>query len=93
MAKGKHNALEVLGRVSGLGTDEARRIFEQVKVNQARLDACEGPHDFCIEHRRVGTIVRDYKCRKCGGVLDSINVGWYKRGLEHAGRELEGAGP
>ncbi len=82
MAKRKHSALEVLGAVSGLGTDEARKIFEQVKTNHARLEGCAGPHVF-VEHRHVGKLVREYRCALCGGTLDSINVGWYRRGLEH----------
>lgn len=81
MAEKRYNALEVLGKVSGLGTDEAKRIFEQVKENHAKLDACDG-HDF-EPHERQGKLVRSYKCLCCNGVIDSINRQWYERGRVH----------
>lgn len=74
-----YNALEVLGEVSGVGTDEAKRIFDEVKANLALLDGC--PRHVFEPNKRQGKLVRDYKCKRCGGVLDSINVRWYNRGL------------
>jgi len=84
----KYNALEVLGKVSGLGTDEAKRIFEQVKENQRRLDECVGPHDFqpIGEEKKFG---RRHVCTLCKGEIDSINKSWYETGLKHGAEQAE----
>lgn len=58
-------------------------IWEEVKANHARQDSCVGPHDFSIEHERMGALVRKYRCTKCDGTIDSINRIWYLKGLEH----------
>ena len=83
MAGKKHNALEVLGKVSGLGTEEAKRIFEEVKANHARLAACER-HDF--EPIDAAKRRSPHRCRRCGGELNALNVSWYNRGLADAQR-------
>ncbi|KKN18695.1 hypothetical protein LCGC14_0953110 [marine sediment metagenome] len=88
MTEKRYNAAEVLGKVSGLGSGEVDRIFEEVKANHAKLDACDG-HDFepC---ERIGELVRSYKCMRCFGVLDAVNRRWYECGRVHGaqGRQL-----
>lgn len=79
------NAREVLSQVSGIPEREINEIWEQVKANHARLDSCAGPHDFSIEGRKQGQLVRDWQCSKCGGTLDSVNVQWYRKGLADHG--------
>jgi hypothetical protein len=70
----------------GLTKDDFKRIYEDVKVNRALLDACAGPHDFEQHESFSGGMVRSYKCSKCGGVVESLHKFWYERGLEHGRR-------
>jgi hypothetical protein len=74
--------VEALARVSGLSQDEVHRIFGEVKENQKRLRECPGPHKF-VPHKKLGTLVRDYVCTSCSGVLESQAVHWYSEGFEH----------
>ena len=62
---------------------DSQRIWEEVKANHARLDACEGPHDFKPHPRPGRPALPDHKCTKCGGVIDIIALSWYTRGLAH----------
>lgn len=79
------SVLEVISDISGVGKKEVNSIFEKVKQNHRKLDNCKTPHEF-EPHERIGgeesKIYRNYKCKKCGGILDSINVSWYERGLK-----------
>ena len=61
-----------------------RAIWDEVRANQARLDACAGPHDFRPEDPPPKIDMRRYVCAKCGGDVTSVNKLWYDRGLEHA---------
>lgn len=71
----------------GLSKKELRDIIDEVRANAARLESCEGPHDFQPESgatpRRPGD---RYKCTKCGGMLGAIERLWYERGLKDAAR-------
>lgn len=62
---------------------EVEKIWENVKANHKALDHCRGPHDFHVHEKLRGGTPRNYKCSKCGGVLDSVNYYWYKKGIEH----------
>lgn len=75
--------IDTLSRVSGIPKPEMLAIWEQVKANHAKLEACVGPHDFIslIDKPRY------YICTKCGGELESINVQWYRDGLDHGRME------
>jgi len=65
----------------------ALRLWEQVKANRERLDACAGPHEFAdITGRQI---LNRYGCTKCGGQVDHIARAWYERGLAH-GRKASG---
>lgn len=75
------NALEKIEDVTGLKRGDINEIWEQVKANQALLNACP-LHDF-QPHEMRGSMVRKYKCTHCGGTADSLAVSWYKKGLSH----------
>lgn len=75
--------LDTLCKVSRTSRPELDKIWQEVKANQAKLDACLGPHDFSIEYRKIGNFVRDYQCTKCSGHIQSGDKRWYERGLKH----------
>lgn len=76
------NAHTEIEKLTGIPSDESRRIFEEVKLNSARLENCAGPHDF-EPHGDLRPFRRKWKCTKCEGVIDSIAKSWYDRGLRH----------
>lgn len=76
----RYDGVAVLSKVSGLPRAEVQELWQQVKANQARLDACPGPHRFDGHGRR------DYRCSECGGTVSAIAYVWYVAGLEHAKR-------
>lgn len=78
---------DALSRVSGISRADMDGIWQEVKANHARLEACAGPHDFSVPHRTVGTLVRDWACSKCGGHVESTHRSWYETGLKHARQE------
>lgn len=64
-----------------------KAILEDVKANFAKLDACP-VHDFePFEFIGDGKLVRKHRCKKCGGLLDSLMARWYQKGLAHSRRE------
>jgi hypothetical protein len=75
--------LDKLSRVTGLSPKTMHDIFQKVKANQALLKSCV-LHEFTIEERKIGNLVRDWKCAKCGGVVESSHKRWYELGLIHA---------
>lgn len=66
-----------------ISREEMQAIWAGVQRNHAVLDACPGPHDFqdISPEKKIG---KKYRCSKCRGELDGINVRWYERGLDHA---------
>jgi len=80
----KHDAAEVLSRVSGLSKEDVRGIWKDVQANHARLEGCDVPHDFQPVHEEGRALTRQYRCTKCGGTLRSAEVQWYFKGLDHA---------
>jgi len=82
MAKGR-SLPEVLGAISGLRTDEAKKLMQQVQENLDRLDKCPG-HVF-IQIRDDGgkrTSLR-YRCSVCEGTVGNTEFMWYMRGYRH----------
>lgn len=64
-----------------LSDGDIQDILGEVRANHVRLEGCPR-HDFQqIEPGKFGT---KFQCAACGGMVDGINVNWYKRGLEHA---------
>ncbi len=78
MSERTYDGSKVLGELSGLGTTEVKKIWEQVKANELVLRACAVPHDF-------GPVANDRQCEcsKCHGTLHATDVHWYNLGLEH----------
>lgn len=77
-----------LSRMTGLSPEEIRGLWSDVRANQARLDACEGPHSFDRPEDPARVLGGRWRCSRCGGMVDGVAKGWYERGLEHgrAGR-------
>lgn len=67
-------------------SDEMLRIWQEVKANSAKLEACVGPHDFQPPEGSKAFAVK-YTCSRCGGHLNAIEVIWYKRGLRDGARQ------
>ena len=69
--------------------DEVKKIWEDVKKNQAKLRGCPGPHDF--EDMNPNEAIRKkYRCRLCGGEIDGSKYYWYAMGLEHGRSHPDG---
>jgi hypothetical protein len=65
--------------------DEAKKLWDQVVANSAKLDACPGPHEFFdISPETKMPLGKKYRCSKCDGETEGSHVRWYRRGLEHA---------
>lgn len=57
------------------------KIWEFVKENHKKLNSCK-LHEFeDITPNRP--LDKKYKCKNCGGELDSINVSYYNLGRKH----------
>ena len=98
---GQHqNAMETktiqqVGEMVGIPAKQTDEILVQIRANQAKLDACDNPHDFtvCLNRYTKQPIPAPtpahmfgamWACSKCGGYVDSINKEWYNRGLADA---------
>jgi hypothetical protein len=64
---------------------EAKAIWERVKANGAKLDACPKPHDF-QDVTPTKPIGKRYRCSKCTGEEDGRYVGGYLDGLKHGAK-------
>lgn len=63
-------------------THEALALWEQVKANRARIEACErhlfpGGHDVKLGQKHI--------CLACGGSMHLTDIGSYIAGYEAAG--------
>jgi hypothetical protein len=74
------DSLDKLTAATGLRRDSLLGIWEEVKANHARLDACPR-HDF-PEPEPMALSTR-YECRNCRGWTDGSSVRWYRLGLQH----------
>jgi len=77
-ADGTYNGVGVMSEMSGLSRAAVTGIWESVKANQSKLDAC-AIHNF--EPAAPG--VKNRTCTECGGEASIVNVLWYERGLRH----------
>ena len=80
------DGLDRLAGFSGQSREALLGIWESVKANQARLDACP-LHDFGELQNKLGA---RYTCRNCGGSADASAVSWYQAGLAHGRSSLKG---
>jgi hypothetical protein len=76
---GTYNGIGVLSDMSGLSRDEVRTIAERVKANHARLAACLR-HDFDQIAPEATGLRRRFRCRHCGGEIDSTAYHWHEVG-------------
>lgn len=58
--------------------------IKKAQANSKLLRDCDRPHSFVPEDS--DSIVSDYRCTKCGGVVNKIHALWYDRGLEDGRR-------
>lgn len=74
----------VLGRATGMKTQEMNAIAAQVKENWTKLNGC-AKHDFIVDERVPYQPLRErYVCRTCGGTIDGSAFHWWKRGMKDA---------
>ena len=82
----RYNGAEVLSRISGISKEEVLASFERAKANIAILAACAGPHVFEAlppENAKQKVFGVRYRCKTCGGEVESRERAWYERGLAH----------
>lgn len=79
---GTYDGAGVMSELSGMQRSEVLARWEQVKANQAKLDACPW-HEF----ERYGvdasskTVLRQkYRCKHCLGEIDHIAYHWHEQG-------------
>lgn len=70
-------------------TFDARKIFEEVKANIAKLDGCKR-HLFKGGAPDLG---KKKRCEKCGGEMSLSDVAMYIKGYESAGRSASDIWP
>ena len=68
-------------RITGRSREEILSIWEEVKANKARLDACPR-HRFTPVPVRLGD---RFTCTACGGVVNLADLGNYVKGYRAAG--------
>lgn len=68
---------------------DTKKLLEEVRKNQAKLEACDG-HEFSVplnrltkERLEAPSLFCDWECVHCGGVVDGPSKRWYDRGLAH----------
>lgn len=91
-----NKTIQQVGEMVGIPAKETDKVLDEVKSNIAKLDGCDGPHDFSIAINRhtkkplenqqpTHVFGAKWQCSKCGGYVDAINRTWYERGLKHGG--------
>jgi hypothetical protein len=75
--------LDKLAKVTGISPEEVGRIFDDVKENKRKLDACE-LHDFYATGEGVRS---DFLCRRCDGRISRRDHMWYQIGIRHGKKD------
>jgi len=73
------DALDLLGKVSGLPRTEMLALAEQVRENVRKLDSCPW-HDFEPIPGAPSPMRQRYRCRHCGGEINASAYRWHERG-------------
>lgn len=60
-----------------------RELLAEVRANLERLRQCEGPHEFEPETLTITPLMREFTCKKCGGIMHRGAIGWYLDGVKH----------
>ena len=79
----------LLGRLAGIPREEVLSIWEQVKVNKAKLDNC-AQHRFEAKPVKIG---ERQTCLACGGNMSLSAVGEYIHGYEAHGGNADDVWP
>ena len=84
----KHNLTDMLSKISGVKEEETKKIFEEVKKNQKRLNSCSC-HNF--GEIDIDSIYKNerYKCNICGGKMNFHDIHMYMLGYVAAGGKEE----
>ena len=77
----------LLGKLTGMSEEKLDELWKEVQKNAKRLDECEGAHDFIAVPPAPDGLQREYICKKCNGIIRSLEWLWYTRGLEHGRKE------
>lgn len=76
-ADGTYDGAGALGELTGLGRETMVSLWEEVKANHAKLNACPW-HEF-EPIMQLATKPR-YRCLNCGGEVDASAYHWHKQG-------------
>lgn len=79
------DASDQLKRIGAAIGVDIEKAWRDAKANLARLDGCEGPHDFQPEPGAEAVplkLTARQVCSRCGGHLEWSKALWYRRGLE-----------
>ena len=77
----RYDGATELSRISGIPRGEVLPLWEQVKANRAKLDACPR-HRFDSRPVKMGQKV---VCLECGGETGLVDIGYYLKGYRAAG--------
>lgn len=76
---GTYNGVSALSEFSGLPKSDVQAIFEQVKENSAKLNACQY-HEFEL-HEQAQILTRSkFRCIHCGGTISGSDYRWHELG-------------
>lgn len=78
------DSVDTLSGLTGMSRESLLKVWNDVKVNQAQLDAC-AEHNFGELPRPFSGHFR-MTCLRCGGSADASSVHWYQLGLKHGMR-------
>lgn len=74
------DSLDTIGAATGLSRAAMLGIWEEVKVNGAKLASCPR-HDFQSED--PGRLGAKWRCAACGGHVSGSDANWYNTGRRH----------
>lgn len=79
------DSVDRLAGFTGQSREALLGIWEEVKANTARLNACPR-HDFVAE--QPGRLGSKWRCSACSGTVDGSAAHWYRQGLTHGGAHV-----
>ena len=85
------NGFSFMSKISGAPKERVATIWEEVKANIARIDACPR-HRFEGDRAAVKLGVRQV-CLNCGGAMGIVDIGNYIKGFEAAGGSADAVWP
>jgi tRNA(Ile2) C34 agmatinyltransferase TiaS len=74
------DSVDVISAAAGLSRATMLEIWDEVKANNAVLNACPR-HEFLSED--PGRIGAKWRCPNCGGRVNETQAHWYKLGRLH----------